>query len=107
MAIAISKLDRFKIETEFGNGYVEQTTYKWELSARNRQTKSKWVEVRMIGAGAFGSVWLEREESGGQLRAVKRLQRHSVDTRKFSQELLVMIMLSDVSFPGGWHITSD
>lgn len=99
MAIPISKLDRFKMETEFGDGYVMQTTYEWELSARSASKTTKWSEVKMIGAGAFGSVWLERE-SGGELRAVKRLQRHSLNRTQFSQELLVMIMLADVSDPG-------
>lgn len=99
MAIPFSKLDRFKIETQFGDGFVEQTTYQWEFSAMTRLATSKWIEVRKIGAGAFGSVWLEREEGGGQLRAVKRLQRHCLDTTKFSQELLVMVMLADVGVP--------
>lgn len=80
-----------------------QTTYEWEYSARTRQAEYRWNEVKKIGAGAFGSVWLEKEESRGELRAVKRLQRHTLNTTKFSQELLVMVMLADVCVPGHWY----
>lgn len=99
MAISISNLDRFKIETKFGDGFVVQKTYEWELSAR-RQTESKWADVKKIGSGASGSVWLEKEESRDELRAVKRMERHDLDPKKFNQELLVMVMLADVRVPG-------
>lgn len=94
MAIPISSLDRFKVETEFEDGYVVNTTYDWEYSTRHLKESVKWYEVKKLGAGSFGSVWLERAE-GGQLRAVKRLQRESVVG--FSQELLALITLVNVS----------
>lgn len=97
MAIPISKLDRFKVETEFGDGYVVHTAYEWEFSSRKSKGSSTWWEVKEIGAGAFGSVWLEKEEPGGKLRAVKRLQRSSMAKTGFSQELLALITLTDVS----------
>lgn len=97
MAIPISTLDRFKVETKFGDNYVVNTTYEWEYSTRRVKESVKWNEVKMIGAGTFGSVWLERAE-GGQLRAVKRLQRNSVVG--FSQELLALITLANASSPG-------
>lgn len=53
--------------------------------------------MKKIGSGAFGSVWLEKKR-GGQLRAVKRLQRDSMVG--FSQELLALVTLTDVSPPG-------
>lgn len=97
MAIPISKLDRFKLETEFKDGYVVHTTYDWEYSTKGPKKSSTWEEVKQIGSGAFGSVWLEKS-TGGQLRAVKRLQRDSLVG--FSQELLALVTLTDVSWPG-------
>lgn len=76
-----------------------QTTYEWEFSSRKIKKLSRWNEVRLIGAGGFGSVWLEQEEGGGQLRAVKRLQRSSLGRTGYAQELLVLIMLADASSP--------
>lgn len=99
MAIPISKLDRFKVETEFGDGFVVHTTYEWEFSSRQLKGSTTWREVKEIGAGAFGSVWLEKEEPGGKLRAVKRLQRSTIARTGFSQELLALITLTDVSVP--------
>lgn len=96
MAFPISKLDRFKLETEFNDGYVVHTTYDWEYSTKGPKKSSTWKEVKQIGSGAFGSVWLEKE-TGGQLRAVKRLQQHSAVG--FSQELLALITVTDVSSP--------
>lgn len=94
MAVPKSMLDRFKVETEFGDGYVVNTTYNWEYSTRQQAQSVRWDEVVQIGAGTFGSVWLERAE-GGQLRAVKRLQRES--GVGFTQELLALITLADAS----------
>lgn len=96
MATAISKLDHFKLETEFGNGYVVNAIYEWELSTRRPKGLARWRQEKLIGAGAFGSVWLEKEEHGGQLRAVKRLQKHLLIETGFSQELLALITLTDV-----------
>lgn len=95
MAIPISKLDRFKLETEFRDGYVVHTTYDWEYSTKGPQKLARWEEVKQIGSGAFGSVWLEKETGGGGLRAVKRLQRDSL--AGFSQELLALVTLTNVS----------
>lgn len=97
MAVPTSTLDNFKVETTFGDGYVVHTTYEWEFSTRGQMESSRWDEVRCIGTGAFGSVWLEKEESGGQLRAVKRLPRASLAVRGFSRELPTLITLGDVS----------
>lgn len=96
MAVSISSLDRFKVETEFGEGYVVQTTYDWEFSERRLKEISTWTEVRLLGTGAFGSVWLEQKKEGGQLRAVKKLRREFVKQTGFSQELVALVTLADV-----------
>lgn len=96
MAVPISSLDRFKVETEFGEGYVVQTTYDWEFSERRVKEVSTWTEVRLLGSGAFGSVWLEQKKEGGQLRAVKKLRRELLMRTGFSQELVALVTLADV-----------
>lgn len=98
MATSISKLDNFKLETRFDEGYVENKTYEWQYSVKRATGIKRWKRVRMIGAGGFGSVWLEQEKSGGELRAVKVIQRHVMDSTGFSQELAALITLSDVCY---------
>lgn len=95
MAVQISTLDRFKVETKFGDGYVVQTTYDWVFSERRVKETTTWTEVEELGSGAFGSVWLEKTE-GGQLRAVKKLRRDSLMRTGFSQELVALVTLADV-----------
>lgn len=100
MASHIPKLDHYKLETEFHDNYVVHTTYEWELSAKRPQESSAWVGQKKIGSGGFGSVWLEKEKETGQLRAVKRLGRGTLESMNFSQELLALIRLKDASTPG-------
>lgn len=95
MAVSISTLDRFKLETAFGDGEVVQTTYEWEFSKR-RVMESTWKEVKLLGAGAFGSVWLEKKTEGGQLRAVKKLRRECLIRTGFSQEIIALVTLTEV-----------
>lgn len=97
MSVPASTIDRFKVETTFGDGYVVHTTYEWEFSTRGPKRSSTWEEVRRIGSGAFGSVWLEKEQEGGLLRAVKRLQRASLQRVEFSREIQALIAVGDVS----------
>lgn len=91
------KLEHYKLETEFRDGYIINTTYEWELSAR-RPKVSTWKPERRIGNGAFGSVWSQREKEG-QLRAVKILPRNLLSGAGFAQELLALIKLKDASIP--------
>lgn len=96
MTALVPKLDNYKLETEFCDGYVVHTTYEWELAAR-RPKESVWKQIKKIGAGAFGGVWLEKERESGQLRAVKMLPRDSLPKASFTQELLALVKLKDVS----------
>lgn len=95
MAVSISTLDRFKLETAFGDSEVVQTTYEWEFSKR-RAMESTWKEVKLLGAGAFGSVWLEKKTEGGQLRAVKKLRRECLIRTGFSQEIIALVTVTEV-----------
>lgn len=93
------KLNHYKLETEFHEDHVVHTTYEWQLATRLRRV-STWERGKRIGAGAFGSVWLEKEREGGKLRAVKRLPRDFLPDAGFSQELLALVKLKVVSSLG-------
>lgn len=98
-----SRLDSSKLETKFEQDYVVHTTYEWELLEMRRQKISKWKKERVIGAGASGDVWLEKEEDGRQLRAVKKLSRRSPPKAELSQEVLVLAKVKEASAPRYLH----
>lgn len=101
MAAPESKLDYYRLETEFHDNYVVHTTYEWGRKTTQRRRKtSVWEWKKQIGAGGYGVVWLEEQKGGGQLRAVKRLTRDLLPAAGFSQELLALVKLRDVSAPG-------
>ncbi|KAL0632421.1 hypothetical protein Q9L58_008707 [Maublancomyces gigas] len=95
-----SRFQILKVETEFRDGYVVQTTYEWEFSSQKLKESTTRREIREIGAGTVGSIGLEKEEPGYKLRAVRKLQRPSVAKTWFSQELVTLITHADVSVPG-------
>lgn len=71
MSVRISKLDNFKLETVFGDGFVMNATFDWHLSTKHKRSTT-WRQEKLLGEGGFGSVWLQMEV-GGQLRAVKEI----------------------------------
>lgn len=99
MAALIPKLEHYKLETEFGDGYVAHTTYEWELSSRGQGKRSTWKPQKQVGSGGFGSVWLEEDKEKSQLRAVKTLDRGSLSGAGFSQELLALVKLKEAGAP--------
>lgn len=95
-----SRFQILKVETEFRDGYVVQTTYEWEFPSQKLKESTTWREIREIGAGTVGSIGLEKEEPRCKLRAVRKLQGPSVAKTGFSQELVALVTLADVSVPG-------
>lgn len=91
MAALTSELNQHKLETEFGDGYVVHST-------KQHKVLPTWKHQKEIGAGGFGSVSLQ-EDSGGQLRAVKRLPRNPKRLIDFTRELSALIKLKDVGAP--------
>lgn len=96
MSTPLSKLDRFKLETTFGDGFVVNATINWKLSTMHKQL-STWRKQKLLGSGGFGNVWLEKDDEAGQLRAVKILERQVVVEMTFAHELLALITLAHVS----------
>lgn len=58
--------------------------------------------MKQLGAGGFGVVWLEKETTTQQLRAVKKLAVEQLAALKvdFRQELQTLIALKGVGIPG-------
>lgn len=97
----VNRLDRYKLKTDFPDEQtVVHTTIKSNLTARQRRIEVKeiWKREKELGAGAFGSVWREKEKAG-QLRAVKILPKVVLNAMRvdYVRELEVLVELSDVS----------
>lgn len=96
------KFDEYKLETEFDGDVVVHTTGEWSpLSSSRSWTRSRWRKGEIVGAGGFGSVWLQEkmtEEEGGkrELRAVKMVPRMSLPEARKSQELYALVKLGGV-----------
>lgn len=91
-------LEHYKLETEFHDGYVVNRTYEWDYSVRREKGLLKWKRGKSLGRGAFGVVYLEEEETTGELRAVKCLERTSAVLMEagVTRELLALIILTPV-----------
>lgn len=94
----MTKVDRYKLESTFHNGDVTNTRYTADLLAGLRKTavKTTWADVKPIGSGGFGTVTLQKEEYGHQLRAVKRVAK---GYSGIVNELKVMCKIVDVFIP--------
>lgn len=102
MFTTFSQFDKHKLRTEFYDveGYCKHTiTRKSETGPSatiEEEVTEEWSRGKFLGRGAFGAVWLEKEEKGA-LRAVKQISK--VDIRN-TRELLALIKLNAVNtFP--------
>lgn len=91
-----SKLDRFKLETSFGDGTVTHITYKTDMAARKRRARvqTTWTDKRSLGSGGFGVVILQQAD-GGELRAVKKIYTGAAKI-DFTREITVMAKVAHV-----------
>lgn len=87
-------VNRYQLESEFGDNTVTHRTFRSDLGARQRriEVRTTWISERSLGSGAFGEVWLQRETGSGDLRAVKVIGKAQLKTR----ELEALIELRDV-----------
>lgn len=97
--------ERYKLVSEFGPGSVTHQTFKSDLRSRQRriEVRTTWATQRILGAGAFGTVRLEREQATGELRAVKAIAKMQVNT----QEVEALIELQDVLCSRVWCVQND
>src|SRR3569833_1669498 len=67
-----------KLDCRVAGNCTIHTRYISDLAAGQRRIKieERWEKSSILGQGAFGSVWLERSQSGprsGRARAVKEI----------------------------------
>jgi calcium/calmodulin-dependent protein kinase I len=67
-----------QLDAEFRNGITVHTFLESDPSSHQRtiRREESWVEERHVGAGGFGSIWLEKCTHGpqkGAMRAVKKI----------------------------------
>ena len=90
---------RANFETIEGATYTEHHRLFSDSSRqiRNQLEIKRWKRERELGRGGFGTVYLE-QETEGQLRAVKIVQRRSEKKAvEYLREVLAMANLSRVS----------
>jgi hypothetical protein len=91
-------LEYFKLETQVCQGYNVETEYH-KQDGTNRRTKvveKRWSRQEGLGFGAFGEVWLERDQDG-MPRALKEVQKRRYPQIDYHKELLAMAQLSRVA----------
>lgn len=92
----MSKLDRYKLESTFGDGTVVHTTYRTNLEAgqRNTPVQTTWTEGDTLGSGGFGVVTIHRSD-GGEVRAVKKILK-GIGKIDYSREVTILTKVADV-----------
>lgn len=91
MATGTPQINRYQLNTEFYNNGV---THR-----RNTGKQENWTQVKKLGQGGQGFVYLQQEVTTAELRAVKKLlvedlQRNGLDVER---ELCHFMALMDVS----------
>ncbi|KAL8784511.1 MAG: hypothetical protein Q9195_009021 [Heterodermia aff. obscurata] len=92
-SIVNSHYDYLRIKAEVLPDRTRQVEYiSIDGIQRPKKVTRDWIQVRELGSGGHGVVWMERANDGA-LRAVKHLQK-SQRVTSYLQELLTMTKLS-------------
>src|SRR6266487_2764916 len=88
-------IDHFKLETQFCHGYTLEITRTLPRDGSRQVVivEKKWTKQRDLGYGAFGEVWLEKNQLG-ETRAVKAVKKNRYTDVDYYKELLAMAKLS-------------
>lgn len=90
-------LERYRLPVQFSGDYTIHPMRNPTPGDSSNEAEERWLQKHSIGKGAFGEVWLQEEQRGGELRAVKRLAQ-VVQGVDFSRELVTLTKLADVGF---------
>ena len=86
----------YELETEFFQDYVRHTKYVGKAKNRNEKVKEDWRNCQELERGGFGVVYKQIQESTGDCRAVKTIDKRSCTMAVYSRELVVMAILAKV-----------
>ena len=93
-------IDSFRLPVHFKEGCVEHIRRLTNISQgiRNALHIEQWVREKEIGRGGFGTVYLESNKTGPQLRAVKEVPKHTGRTKSMDhlREILAMAHFKEV-----------
>lgn len=81
MALPTAILDLYKVDATFHGDTVVHTTGVVS-GPRTVALQTTWKRMRILGFGAFGVVWQEKEERSEELRAVKVILRLQLNIRE-------------------------
>lgn len=81
MASVTAKIDRYQLDCTFDEDSVFHTT-RLLPGPRMVALKTHWKREKRLGAGAFGVVWCEKEQTTGMLRAVKVISKLQLNVRE-------------------------
>lgn len=102
MTSDLVRFSRYKLKTDFHDDTtIVHTTHKSDLRLGQRKVvvKTTWTREKLLGSGAFGVVWREKEKggvsTGGEFRAVKIVSKQHLNVR----EVDVLAGLQDVRTP--------
>lgn len=107
MASPSFALNEYRIRPVFhvDSASIAYTEDQLDVTRTNGQNgggvETRWKQEIQVGSGAFASVWRERNDITGELRAVKRISKADLRTCSIDpvNELGVMAAVKDVGFP--------
>lgn len=68
-------VERYKLDTEFFQGYVRHTRYVGRAKNRYEKVKEEWGNCRELGKEGFGVVRKQIREATGHYRTVKAINK--------------------------------
>jgi hypothetical protein len=97
-----------KLETVFGEGYTEHVYYVSGDNPRQRKMRKeeRWERRSSLGAGSYGTVWLEKlmttDDGVGECRAVKAARKtlHLSAATDYCRELEAIAKISHQKVQG-------
>lgn len=93
----ISSLEPYRLPVKFDGELIIHLIVNLDATEDGSEAEERWIQKQQIGKGGFGEVWLQEEERGGKLRAVKRLAQVVLGV-DFTRELVTLAALVDVCF---------
>ncbi|KAI5852461.1 kinase-like domain-containing protein [Morchella snyderi] len=104
----IMNIDAYKLKTA---SIGEDIVVHHPNPTLGRHSRETWKVMMKIGQGGFGSVWLEKEQGTGALRAVKKIYLEKSRNFPYSRELNALIKVWNhrelfVQFLG-WYEKTD